>query len=533
MSEFDYIVVGSGSAGAIIANRLSAVSKHGVLLLEAGIKGSDILLSRVPIGLKWMLGDPSVDWSYESEPIPGVGNRTVPVPRGKMLGGSSSINGMVYLRGQASDFDNWAQLGNAGWAYDDVLPYFRTLESYDGGDDLYRGRNGPIRVGMVDRFTPLLDAFQDGAETVGIPRNADYNGEVQFGSSRTQQNIWRGRRQDTYHCYLKPARRRRNLKIVSGAFVEKLIMEGKRCVGVSYVKDGQTQTARAGREVIVSAGSINSPKLLELSGIGQPELLKGFGITPVHALPGVGENLRDHWVPRLKYEVLKRNHTFADLSRGSSAALHLMRYLIKGEGFIANTVAPVRAFVRTRDWMERPNALIVMTAMMTEMVNGTVRLSRKPGVTVNTLLLRTESTGSVHIKSDDPQSAPAIAYNFLETETERREIVEVLKIVRRIVRSDPMKEIIGAELAPGSKAKTDEDLLQFARETGDTQKHPVGTCKMGQDELAVVDSKLKVRGLEGLRVADASIMPMITSGATNAATMMIGEKAADMILSAA
>ena len=533
-STYDYIVVGAGSAGAVVASRLTESGAHRVLLLEAGTQGSNFFWSKVPVGVAKMIDDPAVNWCYASEPDEGSGGRQIAVPRGRMLGGSSSINGMVYIRGQAQDYDHWAQLGNRGWSYQDVLPIFKRMERFDGGSDEFRGRDGILPVTHTPRNkVPLLEKMIEAAEKMGLPYNPDQNGASQEGIGMSQVTITKGRRQSTAFCYLDRARGRANLQIDQGAIAESLILEGKRCVGVRYSLNGEKREARATREVIVSGGSINSPKLLELSGIGQGERLRALGITPVHELPGVGENLRDHYSPRMKFEITGKNLTFNDNARGWRLAREAVKYALFREGFLASTSVPIRLYFRTRVGLDSPDATISIAPFLYEMVGKERRVSARKGITMNVNVLRSESTGSVHIKSADPAEPPAIRFNFLSTEHDRAGIVTVLRKGRELMATSPLKEVTGKEIAPGAHLQTDAELLEWVRNNAETTYHPVGTCKMGSDPRAVVDSELRVHGLSGLRIADASIMPTLTSGNTNAPTIMIGEKCAAMMLAAA
>jgi choline dehydrogenase len=533
-STYDYIVVGAGSAGAVVASRLSESGTHRVLLLEAGIQGSNFFWSKVPVGVSKMIDDPAVNWCYSSEPDEGSGGRRIAVPRGRMLGGSSSINGMVYIRGQAQDYDHWAQLGNRGWSFQDVLPIFKRMERFEGGSDEFRGRDGILPVTHTPRNkVPLLEKIIAAAEKMGLPYNPDQNGASQEGIGMSQVTITKGRRQSTAFCYLDPARSRANLQIDQGAIAESLILEGKRCVGVRYSVNGQKREARATREVIVSGGSINSPKLLELSGIGQGDRLRALDITPVHELPGVGENLRDHYSPRMKFEITGKNLTFNDNARGWRLAREALKYAIFREGFLASTAVPIRLYFRTRVGLDSPDATISIAPFLYEMVGKERRVSAQKGITMNVNVLRSESTGSVHIKSADPAEPPAIRFNFLSTEHDRTGIVNVLRKGRELMATSPLKEVTGQEIAPGAHLQSDADLLEWVRNNAETTYHPVGTCKMGSDPRAVVDPELRVHGIAGLRVADASIMPTLTSGNTNAPAIMIGEKCASMVLAAA
>jgi choline dehydrogenase len=481
-AAFDYIVIGAGSAGAVVASRLSESGTYRVLLLEAGTEGSSFFWSRVPVGTSRMIDDPAVNWCYQSEPDEGSGGRRIDVPRGKMLGGSSSINGMVFIRGQAQDYDHWAQLGNRGWSYQDVLPVFKRMERYDGGSDQFRGRNGLLRVTDTPRRqVPLLEKIIAAAANVGLPFNPDQNGATQEGVGMSQVTIARGRRQSTAICYLDPARGRANLTIAQGALAEALILEGKRCVGVRYSVQGVSHEARTTREVIVCGGAINSPKLLELSGIGQGGLLRGLGITPLHELRGVGENLRDHYSPRVKFAITARNLTFNDNARGWRLVREVAKYALFGNGFLASTAVPVRLYFRTREGLETPDAVISIAPFLYEMVGRQRRVAKRQGITMNVNVLRSESTGSIHIKSSDPAEPPAIRFNFLSTEHDRAGLLAAVRKGRELMAVSPLKEITGEEIAPGARFQSDEELLGWIRNNAETTYHPVGTCKMGSD----------------------------------------------------
>ncbi len=532
--NYDYIVVGAGSAGAVIASRLTESGAHRVLLLEAGTEGSNFFWSRVPVGVAKMIDNPAVNWCYSSEPDEGSGGRRIEVPRGKMLGGSSSINGMVFIRGQAQDYDHWAQLGNRGWSYQDVLPIFKRMERYEGGSDQFRGRDGILRVTDTPRHkVPLLEMIIEAAGKLGLPFNPDQNGATQEGIGMSQVTIAGGRRQSTAYCYLDPARSRSNLTVVQGAMAEALLIEGKRCAGVRYSVGGIKQEARASREVIVSGGSINSPKLLELSGIGQPDLLRSRGVTPVHELRGVGENLRDHYSPRVKFTIAGKNLTFNDNARGWRLAREAVKYAMLGEGFLASTSVPIRMYFRSRPGLETPDCTVSIAPFLYEMVGRQRRVSRRKGITMNVNVLRSESTGSIHIKSADPAEPPAIKFNFLSSEHDRAGVLAAIRKGRELMATSPLKDVTGEEIAPGVQLQTDDELLDWVRKNAETTYHPIGTCKMGSDAMAVVDRELKVHGIESLRIADASIMPTLTSGNTNAPSIMIGEKCSEMLLAAA
>lgn len=534
VDTYDYIVVGAGSAGGAVAARLSECGRYRVLCLEAGSKGSEFFWSRVPAGIAKLIDNPAVNWCYESEADANFGGRRIPVPRGKMLGGSSSINGMVFMRGQSQDYDHWAQLGNRGWSYQDVLPFFKRMESYDGGSDDLRGRDGPVRVTDSARHrTPVLEKLIASAASIGLPFNADLNGETQEGIGMSQVSISKGRRQSTAACYLDPARGRPNLKIQSNAMAETLILDGKRCVGVRYTVGGQARTAHATREVIVSGGSINSPKLLELSGIGRPDVLAAAGIDLVHPLDGVGEGLRDHCSPRMTFEISEANATDNDTARGWRLLREIGKYVLFKDGFVARTAVPARMYFRTREGLESPDATMSIMPFISEMRNRERRVAKRRGITLAINVLRSESLGSVHIRSSDVTAPPAIRFNFLSAAEDRRGLLAALRKARELMAAPPVADVVQTEISPGADVQTDDALLDWVRAKAETTYHPVGTCRMGPDPMAVVDAELRVHGIEGLRVADASIMPTLTSGNTNAPCMMIGEKCAAMALAAA
>jgi len=527
--HYDYIVVGAGSAGAVVASRLSADPRNKVLLLEAGPAGHP--WSRIPVGYARLITNPAVNWLYSSEPEASTKGRRIPVPRGRMLGGSSAINGLAFVRGQKQDFDTWAQMGNPGWAYEDVLPFFKRMESYrGGGDDRFRGRDGPLAVTNPEPREPLYRALIAAAGEVGIPHNPDYNGARQDGIAMSQATIAAGRRMSTARCYLDPARRRPNLRIETGALAERLLLDGRRCTGVRYAAGGVVHEAQATREVIVSGGSINSPQLLELSGIGQAERLKQIGIEVHHALPGVGENLRDHYAPRTRWAIGARGLTYNDTARGFGLVRQALRYAVSGKGLLGSVAASMRAFVRSRDGLEAPDLLLGWVPMLTEPTPKGPRISRQSGVTCYAHPMRPESRGHVHVVSAEARTPPAINFNFLSSPVDAALTVRAVRIACSIMTAPAMAKLQVRELAPGKERTTDDEILDWVKGAAETTYHPVGTCKMGSDPLAVVDSRLRVHGIAGLRIADASIMPTLTSGNTNAPSIMIGEKAADMVL---
>jgi len=527
--QHDYIVIGAGSAGAVVANRLSADPRNKVLLLEAG--PADYRWTRIPVGSARMITNPAVNWLYSSEPEANTQGRRIPVPRGRMLGGSSALNGMAFVRGQAQDFDTWAQMGNQGWSYESVLPFFKRMESYDGGgDDAFRGRDGPLRVTNPEPREPFFAAVIKAAGEVGIAHNPDYNGLRQDGIAMSQATIASGRRMSTARCYLDPVRKRANLRIETGAVAQSLLFDGKRCAGVRYAVGAEVREARAAREVVVSGGTINSPQLLELSGIGQPERLQSLGIEVRHALPGVGENLRDHYAPRTKWAVGAKGITYNDTARGLGLVRQALRYALSGRGLLGSVGAPMRAFVRSRDGLAAPDLLLGWVPMLTEPGPKGPKISRQSGVTCYAHPMRPESRGHIHVVSADPGRPPAINFNFLSSPVDAALTVRAVRIARAIMTAPAMAPLQVSEMAPGVERNTDDEILDWVRAAAETTYHPVGTCKMGSDAMAVVDARLRVHGIAGLRVADASIMPTLTSGNTNAPSIMIGEKAADMVL---
>jgi choline dehydrogenase len=526
---FDFIVVGAGSAGAVVANRLSADPRNKVLLLEAGPASHP--WSFIPVGSARLITNPAANWLYSAEPEANTDGRRIPVPRGRLLGGSSAINGMAFVRGQAQDFDGWAQMGNQGWSYEDVVPFFRRMEAYDGGgDERFRGRAGPLRVTNPQPREPIFQALIKAAAEVGIAHNPDYNGAEQDGIAMSQATIAAGVRMSTARCYLDPIRQRPNLRIETGAVAESLLLEGKRCAGVRYSVDGERRQAHATRDVVVSAGTINSPQLLELSGIGQPDRLKALGIEVRHALPGVGENLRDHYAPRTRWAIGAKGYTYNDTGRGLGLVRQALRYAISRRGLLATVGAPMRAFVRSREGLAAPDLLLGWVPMLTEPGPKGPRIARQSGVTCYAHPMRPESRGHIHVLSSDPRTPPAIHYNFLSSPVDAALTVRAVRIAKTIMTAPALAPMQVTEIAPGPDRNTDDEILDWVKAAAETTYHPVGTCKMGPDALAVVDAKLRVHGVEGLRVADASIMPTLTSGNTNAPSIMIGEKAADMVL---
>ena len=458
--SFDFIVVGAGSAGCVLANRLTASGRHSALLLEAGPRSHPFL--PVPILVGKLIDNPRVNWCYGSEPEDGSGQRSIPVPRGRVLGGSSSINAMTFVRGQPRDYDGWAQLGNRGWAFDDLLPLFREMETYEGGDGALRGRDGPLQVTEIYDRSPLYDALFEAGEQIGLGRNPDYNGANQEGLGWSQTTILKGRRMSTARCYLDPARARPNLEVRTGAHAESLLLEDGRCVGLRYSLDGEAREARARREVILSAGSVNSPQLLELSGIGRPEVLQAHGIEVRHPLPGVGENLRDHFAPRLIWHIKKPGVTYNDRARGVGLVWQVLRYALTRRGFFSLNAGPIMGFLRTREGLDGPDVQLAITPFALSSIEKR-KLAREPGITVPVYQLRPESTGSVHIKSAEARTPPAIRFNFLSAAVDRETVLAGVRFVRRLIEAPAMDDLRGEETSPGAPIQSDDALLDWIR----------------------------------------------------------------------
>ena len=529
MDQYDYIIVGAGSAGAVLAARLTEDPRTRVLLLEAG--RANHIYSRLPVSFGLLIHHPGANWLYESDPEPGTANRAIPVPRGKLLGGSSAINGLVWVRGQPLDYDTWAQMGARGWSWQDVAPVFDRIEDFETRGAEGRGNGGPLHVSIVPDQNPLYDALFKAAVEAGYRINPDYNSEDQEGISKTQASIKRGRRMSVSHCYLDPAKRRQNLRIVTEASARRVLLEGRRCVGVVYEQGGQKIEARANREVILSAGAIATPQLLELSGIGRPEILKAHGIAVAHALPAVGENFRDHINARIIWRVKNPRVSYNTKARGVGAVTQALKYAATGGGFLSLPSAPLVAFLKTRPEVATPD---VQMHLIPYSIKDPKRrkLQDFPSMTVACYQLRPESLGTVHIRSADPDAHPAIRFNFLGDTIDQRAMADGFRMMRRIVESPAMDHLRGEEFSPGKQVETDDQILSWIRNNSQTAYHPIGTCRMGQGPNTVVDERLRVHGIEGLRVADASIFPTMPSGNTNAPSIMVGEKAADLIRSA-
>ena len=539
----DYIIVGAGSAGCVLANRLSADGKSRVLLLEAG--GDDRptrepgqflsnLMIHVPVGYSQTLKDPKVNWLYSTQPDPGTGGRVHVWPRGKVLGGSSSINGLIYIRGQHADYDGWRQLGCEGWGWDDVRPYFFKAENQERGAGDHHAIGGPLNVSDVTEKHLVSDAVVDACVEAGLPRNADVNGENQEGVTYYQLTVRNGQRCSAAVAYLHPAMNRSNLRVETRALTTRVLFEGKKAVGIEYTQNGVRKTAKAAREVILSGGTVNSPQLLQLSGIGPASLLSEHGIPVVQDLPGVGENLQDHYVIlaswRLKAGVVSVN----ELTKGARFIGETLKYVFQRKGLLTLSAAHIAAFCKSRPDLSGPDIqfhILPATTDAEKAANeGTMELEDEPGLTIAPCQLRPESRGHIRIISPDGAVHPAITPNYLNDPLDQEVAVASLKWARAIAGQHALAPYVDHELMPGPDMNSDALLLQYARLAGTTIYHPVGTCQMGHGPMAVVDPQLRVRGVENLRVVDASVMPRLVSGNTNAPTIMIAEKAADLIL---
>ncbi|MEM7000043.1 MAG: GMC family oxidoreductase N-terminal domain-containing protein [Pseudomonadota bacterium] len=531
--EYDYVIVGAGSAGCVLANRLTADAKRSALLLEAGPADTSPMI-HIPVGYAQTLKNPKLNWLYETEADPGTNDRVHTWPRGKVLGGSSSINGLLYIRGQRQDYDGWAQLGLSGWSYEDLHPYFLKSQNQERDGMQGHGQGGPLNVSDVTETHPVSDAVIEAGKALGLPHR-DVNGEDQEGICYYQLTVRNGRRCSAAVAYLNPAKQHATLDIETHALASKVIFEGKRAVGVEYTRKGKTTTVRARAEVILCGGAINSPQLLELSGIGDPQRLQQHGIEVVAALPGVGENLQDHFVLGNRWRMQPDAPSVNGQSRGLALLKEVFKFFAVQKGLLTLSAAHIAAFVKTRPELATPDVQFhILPASMDQAhmaATGEMELEREPGITIAPCQLRPESRGSVHIKNADHQSHPAIVPNYLDAQLDQETAVAGLRWARMIAAQPPLARYMSHELAPGAELQSDAELLAYARETGGTIYHPVGTCKMASDSdpSGVVDNQLRVRGVEGLRVIDASIMPRLVSGNTNAPTIAIAEKGSDLV----
>jgi choline dehydrogenase len=524
---FDYVVVGSGPAGCLLADRLTEDGRTTVCVLEAGIRDNHVLI-RLPVGFVKTLYNPAYTWPFKSEPGAATGGRVIALPQGRLVGGSSSINGLVYSRGQAADFDDWAARGNPGWGYADILPYFMRSERRVGaGDDRYRGRSGALPITDPDWPSSLCDAFITGAAELGIPRNPDYNGASQDGAGYFQRTIERGRRVSAADAFLHPAIKRGKVGLRMGAEASAILFEGRRAVGVRYRRDGGDRTVTARREVILCAGTLNSPKLLQLSGIGPSALLRSHGIPVVQELPGVGENLKDHFTVRIAARA-RNVPTLNERSRSWRFGVEMVRWLAGRPSIMALSPSLVHVFCASRPELTRGDIQVLFTPASYK-EGRTYVLDDFPGMTCGARQQRPESAGFVRIASPDPQALPAVQPNYLADGRDQAVIVAALKTARRLLRTQALSPYFAEEILPGPTLQMDDEWLDFARRRGSTAYHLVGSCRMGTDTGAVVDPALRVHGIQGLRVVDASVMPQVPSANTLAATLMVAEKAADLI----